>query len=515
MKQKTLVVLSLVALIATVIAWNTLGAEALPTIDEDTERLLAHTPPVRESPAPDDKPFVRLSTRLWPRPQVSGSSAGGVIHRLDGEQLGLPGISQLPEATNTPAIPAPVATNTPAAPVTDAGQAVSRLPTARSGVSGSGSSGSAPPVAEFHVTDAVHVQTAVQRAKDLRQAGVRLPVMDQGVQPRPHILPQGVSEETCVNVIWNSEMDVVEFGDGTGSIEFWTIVFPKVYYDPEVYNSPFYSLVMIDETDGSDTVVDPFWGTGNDYDMFGQAFHAPPNLTYLGVSYSRVYSDANAGDEVWSNLWTLDSEFYPDELVDYVTVGESPEGWSDRYWELDSAGLAQASGKTMAIVFDMLSDMTAPSEWVWLDDVQVTLCYERGPNAVYLPLIARQLGGAPRPTCSPREPDSVGQPGATTVDVTCGGSFSAVDEKDYYTLDLNGVRKVRLRLFNLPSGTNWDAMIYENRSGYPLACHIGTAGDADKAKNCNLNPNKNYFVLVSRGPETKGGSYRMRVAERQ
>jgi hypothetical protein len=91
-----------------------------------------------------------------------------------------------------------------------------------------------------------------------------------------------------------------------------------------------------------------------------------------------------------------------------------------------------------------------------------------------------------------------------------------VDQKDYYTLDLRGANRIRLRLFNLPSGTNWDALIYENKGGgvYPLACQIGTPGDADKAQDCDLNPSKNYFVLVSRGPKTTAGSYGMRVERR-
>jgi hypothetical protein len=108
------------------------------------------------------------------------------------------------------------------------------------------------------------------------------------------------------------------------------------------------------------------------------------------------------------------------------------------------------------------------------------------------------------------------------VDVTCGGSFSPVDQKDYYTLNLDGANRVRLGLLNVPEDTNWDALIYENSSGYPLACQIGDPGDQDRWKNCpnidgysnTLDPGKDYFVLVSRGPNTTGGSYDMRVERR-
>jgi hypothetical protein len=359
-----------------------------------------------------------------------------------------------------------------------------------------------------------HARRAWRRASSLRQAGIRFYV-PAGAKGTPgNLSPQSTSEETCIDMLLNPQLDVIEFADGTGSIEYWSILYQKVYYDSEVYNSPSHSLVLIDENDGSDTVLDPFWETGKDYDMFGQGLQAPTNLTYVRVSYSRLYADANEDDQVWSNLWTLDSEGYLDQLIQYVPIGESPEGWSNRYWELDVSLLPQASGRTLAIVFDMLSTSTAPSEWIWLDDVQVTLCYERGQYEAYLPLMAKQPPTAPQPACSPREPDSVSQPGTTTVDVSCGGSFSSLDEKDYYALDLKGANRVRLRLFNLPSGTNWDALIYESGSGYPLACQIGTPGDDDKAENCNLDPARPYFVLVSRGPDTAGGSYRMQVERR-
>jgi hypothetical protein len=271
---------------------------------------------------------------------------------------------------------------------------------------------------------------------------------------------------------------------------------------------------MIDETDGTDLVLIDIGGEIWDYDQFGQGFQAPNNLTYLRVSYSRQYADANQTDAVWSNLWTLDNEGYLDELIEWMPIGEDPEGWSNRYWELDSTGLTLASGKTLAVVFDMLSDMAVPAEWIWLDDVQVTLCYDVGQYAVYLPLLAKQPPPASQPTCTPREPDSLAQPGSTARDATCGGSFSPVDQKDYYLLDLRGERKVRLRLFDLPAGTNWDAMIYENTEGYPLACHIGTSGSGDKSEDCDLNLSKDYFVLVSRGPQKTGGSYGMRVEAR-
>lgn len=319
-------------------------------------------------------------------------------------------------------------------------------------------------------------------------------------------------------MLLNPQMDVVEFGDGTGSIEYWSVLYHNTYYDSREghYQSPSHSLVMVDETDGSDPDLVVIDDTVCDYDEFGQGFQAPGNLTYLKMSYNRLYADANDNDTVWSNLWTLDSQGYLDELVDYRTIGETPDGWSNRYWELSSSQLAEVSGKPLALVFDMLSDMTAPGEVIWLDDAQVRLCYEPGAYTVYLPLIIKQPAPPPGPSCTPYEPDSVDHRGSTTVGATCSGFFSAMDIKDYYSLNLNGVTGVRLGLYNLPSGTNWDAMIYEDTAGYPLACHIGTPGDQDKYANCTLSFSKNCFVLVNAGtaPGGAANTYQMSIVQR-
>jgi hypothetical protein len=384
-------------------------------------------------------------------------------------------------------------------------------------------------------------------AGGLEQEELNLPVIEQSVESEPHIkqnpprhaqflhkanrrfqvtLPDKVTEdvaprqdEICEEMILNSQMDVVEFGDGTGSVEYWSILFQQIYFDSreEYYYSPAYSLVMVDETDGSDQDL---WDEDTDYDEFGQGFQAPSNLTYVKVSYSRLYANANSDDIAWSNLWTLDNDGYLDELIAYATIGDMPEGWSSRYWELtsdeDSELLAALSGKPVALTFDMSSNMTDPSQVIWLDDAQVRLCYKRGSHAIYLPITFKQYGtGSPGPICKPREPDSTAQQGSTVVGAVCSGSFDAMDEKDYYSLNLDGVTKVRLRLFNLPSGSNWDAMIYEDIEGYPLACHIETIGDNDKYKDCApLNPSKDYLVLVSRGPVKSSGSYQMSVEQR-
>jgi hypothetical protein len=165
----------------------------------------------------------------------------------------------------------------------------------------------------------------------------------------------------------------------------------------------------------------------------------------------------------------------------------------------------------------MYSDRAAPYEIIWLDDAQVTMCYPIGANKVYLPVTLKSL--PPVPACVPLEPDSVNQRGSTEVGLICYGSFGAADTRDYYSLNLKGITNVRLQLTNLPTGTNWDALIYEIAGGgsYPLACQIGTPGSGNKSADCpTLSLGKNYLVLVNAGTPPTGGAntYQMSVVSR-
>ena len=379
--------------------------------------------------------------------------------------------------------------------------------------------------------DAAHGSRDQDFARLLREAGARVEIAEPEFEPAGGPSAQSPSA-TCVNVLLNPQMDVVEFGDGTGSIEHWSILYQAVCYDPGTYSSANHSVVLSDgpcSGNPDETYrYNDFYEDWMEYDSFGQGFQAPNGLTYVYFSYMKASADVNEDDWAGSQLWTVDSEGYLDEYVVGFFVGESPGVWDDGWWDLtqadDADHLADLSGKTLALVFYLWGDDLAPNEWLWLDDAQLQLCYERGTNTVYLPVVAKRQGESSGPTCAPREPDDVKHQGTTTVGSTCAGSFSNFDEKDYYSLNLDGATKVRLRLFNLPSGTNWDAMIYEDAGGgnYPLACHIGTQGWEDKSADCpnadgypnSLNLSKDYFVLVSRGPEKDGGPYTMSVERR-
>ena len=121
----------------------------------------------------------------------------------------------------------------------------------------------------------------------------------------------------------------------------------------------------------------------------------------------------------------------PDELVRRCVV-ESP-GVERRYafWDLvypeDGPVLDALSGHVLVLTFDAITDRQAPDEWIWVDDVQVLMCYMPEPNQLHLPLALRAYGKPAGPTCVDMEPDSVTARGHTDLGAVCSGSFSATD----------------------------------------------------------------------------------------
>ncbi len=487
MKRPALLVLGGICLVGLVLVWNTRGNLALRSSNETEE--VAPTSP--DQLASRQEVLKNASGRIELNRQALVSlTAGGQ----------LPPYSQ-PAPTNTPAHLSPAQpTNTPAPPVEYNRTTYIRFPSPGLKDATAKDAHAGMPTEEQKVQNYEHAQGALKRAQALREAGVRFPVANPGTTTARPASPWSTSA-TCLDMLLNPQMDVIEFGDGTGTVDYWTILRQSIYFDnrPGYYQSPFHSLAMADELDGSDPDVDD---STLDIDHFGQGFRAPLGLTYLKIWYSRLYENSNTGDEAYSNLWTLDDGGYLEELIDFRSIGESPDGWSNRYWELDSSLFDQVSGKPLAVTFDMWSDRTGlPSELldeiIWLDDAQVTLCYDPPDYQVFLPHTVRQPAQT-RPACSPIEPDGVSQRGYIDVGACCNGSFSATDLKDYYTLNLKGVTNIRLGLRDLPPGTNWDALIFEDTGGYPLKCHIGTPGSNDKWADClNLSLSKDYFVLVN------------------
>jgi hypothetical protein len=354
--------------------------------------------------------------------------------------------------------------------------------------------------------------TAQQAAQVLRQGGLQFQGPGPRVDATELVSPQSPSE-SCQDMLANPQMDVLENGDGTGTVDSWTILSPIIYYSKVYSHSAPYSLKEMDELDGSDPVSITIGGVLWDYDEFGQLFRAPAGLTYLKASFSSMYRDRDANDAVYARLWTVNSQNQLDQFISAVRVptDTAEYTWANWYWELNSAQLITASNKTLALVFTLFGNRASPGQGVYFDDAQVRLCYATGPTKNYLPVALKSPTG---PTCTPYEPDNRDNRGNMTVGATCSGALGPSDDKDYYTLNLNGVTDVKLRLFNLPpEGNVWGAAIYEYPyTGQSPACLINWTGLDKSVNGPGLNLNKTYFVFVAASvPQSSPKSYSMSV----
>jgi hypothetical protein len=353
------------------------------------------------------------------------------------------------------------------------------------------------------VVEAVIEEGHGRSAEALRQTGMRFSTPSTGGDLSPQDF-----RVYCQDMLLNPQMDVEVFPTAppTGSADPWELFWPVGYFSTNYHSAP-YSLAMADDNDP----YSPFtW----DYDALGQAFYAPSGLMTITVKFSGYHLNVNDGDDAWVNLFALDDEGNFDTLVTYGLINYPSSGvWVNWTWTITNpTTLAALSGGPDALVFDMENDRGTPNEWFYVDDAQLNLCFGLDVTSeVYLPLVKQ----SPIPTCAPREPDSRDAPGSTAIGATCSGSFSPLDTKDYYSLDPNGVRNVRLWLRNLPAGTNWGAAIFVDNPANTYVCHIGTPGSGDKSVNCTLDPSKHYFVKVDAG--TAPGStqtYQMSVVAR-
>lgn len=367
------------------------------------------------------------------------------------------------------------------------------------------------------------IQQALRRRTEARGSELADRYADQ---PANVSAPGSVVGETCIDVLLNPQMDVLQTPEGNYA-EPWAVVWPEVYFADTTYGLAPPSLFMADEIDGSDLYwYDATW----DYDILCQAFRAPQNLSSMTVMYNRAFIRPNDIDTAWSNIWEVGTglDWVLEEPIAWRWMEQDPAGWDGRSWSLHPAELDEASGKDLALCFDLLSDARAvgyvpgPDAWfdmaVFLDDAQVRLCYQSGAYRVYLPVVHRAPVGPPGPSCWPRHPDTAIEPGKTMVGATCHGFLAPGDNRDYYKLDLLGSTRVGLGLIQLPPGTNWGASIFEvtgedAHPSYSLVCYTSAPGDADKWTDCILNPNRRYLVMVDRG-EKGAGPYKMRVERR-
>lgn len=326
----------------------------------------------------------------------------------------------------------------------------------------------------------------------------------------------------CFQLLANPQLDIVEFGDGTGSAEPWVVLTQEIYFFTDSYTSPAYSLGMEDGDEGS--------GSEADEDAFGQGFFMPTQLESVVVEYSHAAYQLDAADEVYGALWSLDKDGFLDEVLVAWTVGQPDEtdAWSNRFVEItSSADLSPMNGTVMAMTFFTYGNRQEPFEFALFDDVQVTACVKStpaGPGQLYLPTIMNKAGLSSGPICVP--PNEMPQDqynanrGLVQTGATCNSTMSNVDRADYYTFKptKNGAHTLNLR--DLPAGTEWSAMIFVDKDSPEYApgpttgqCRIGTPGSGDKSVTCTLNKNTDYFVKVSAGSLYSGavGTYEMQI----
>jgi hypothetical protein len=327
---------------------------------------------------------------------------------------------------------------------------------------------------------------------------------------------------SCDQVLENTKMDVVELGDGTGTVEPWSIIFQKVYYtnDPNLaYDG--YSMVLVDG-DPPDT--------SPEIDMFGQGFVMPDNLTEFSAEYMFATLGTNLGDEAYGELYLLDDDWtlhWPDEnyFVGRWTVAESQGAWARQtITSNDPSFLNKMAGKKVAILLYTDTDGDDPKEDVFFDNVMFTACSKAEPfgGKIFLPSIMKDYGQATGPICRESNENPLDQfnsnRGLVQTGATCSGKLSNVDIKDYYAFKPSKDGNHTLWLTNLPEKTQWSATMFVDADPYPFApgsadgkCFTSQPGHGDKEVVCNLKKGNDYFVRIDSGSTPIAGSYKMKI----
>jgi hypothetical protein len=335
-------------------------------------------------------------------------------------------------------------------------------------------------------------------------------------------------EPKCNQLLVNTQLDILEFGDGTGTAEPWSIIFPIVEYISEpdgAYDG--YSLVLPDG-DSSDP-ADPSPTIG----MFAQGFIMPSDLTEINIEYQSKTTGSNPDDNVYGELWLLDDDWvlHLDEWDTYFvadwTVAESEGVWAKQtITSTDQDHLNKMAGQKMAILLYTDTDgggaTEVEKEWVLFDNIEL-MAWSAAGGKVFLPTLMRKSGVAPSPICVPPNENPLDQfhsnRGLVQTNATCSSTLSNVDKADYYTFKPEKDGQHTLHLTNLPIGTEWSAMIFTDTSSPDYApggasdgkCRITMPGAGDKQVTCGLNKGSDYFVKVSAGSTVVAGSYTMRI----
>ena len=141
---------------------------------------------------------------------------------------------------------------------------------------------------------------------------------------------------------------------------------------------------------------------------------------------------------------------------------------------------------------------------------------------MYLPAVMHIVGKPPDPVCVPPNENPQDQynanRGTTYTNKTCNSTLSELDRADYYAYTPSKTGPHTLRLTNLPTGTEWSAMMFYDTASPSYVpgptdgdCRIGTPGAVNKQVTCNLQKGVPLIVKVSAGSTPLPGPYTMRI----
>ena len=178
--------------------------------------------------------------------------------------------------------------------------------------------------------------------------------------------PGGAFSQTtsgaCTQLLENTQLDV----SGSGSIAPWGVYDPHVYFSDQDFVSPDHSLLFVDADSGDPSPTQ---------DAFGQIFDLPNNLEKVTIEYQSATANTNSNDDVFGNLWTVDSNDNLDQSLGGWTVGESPNAWKPQSVTISNpSDLAPLEGRRLAILLFNKTNGQNPGEITFFDDIKVTAC---------------------------------------------------------------------------------------------------------------------------------------------
>jgi hypothetical protein len=99
----------------------------------------------------------------------------------------------------------------------------------------------------------------------------------------------------------------------------------------------------------------------------------------------------------------------------------------------------------------------------------------------------------------------------------CNSNLSQLDDRDYYSYTPTQTGSHTVHLRNLPPGSNWAALVYNDTEPPPTgptnggACYTAAPGSADKSVVCTFTAGQKYVIKISSGSTPMNGTYNLQV----